>query len=296
MAEETSMTQVLLLMQQQMAAQQRMLERLAEAPPLAQKTATAAATAPPKARPSAMRIDFEKFSGEPKDWNAWSKVYMAQISGLGCEDVLTTPAAQDVNVGADNFDGSQVNPEMLWKAKHVWVSLITDCKGVALEIVQVADSPSQAWRQLVQHYRASGVKERRRLALDFYSMKMEFGEHPRQFFLRVDCLVKEMERAGRPTLEIDIDIVVLTGLSSQYDAEVRILESSVEWPDITWIERAVYNYYDRLTREKSEAGPKALASVSRVVCPPEICQFCSQAGNTAANCRKLEYAKRTEGE
>ena len=29
-----------------------------------------------------------------------------------------------------------------------------------------------------------------------------------------------------------------------------------------------------------------------MVCPPEICQFCSQAGHTAANCRKLEYAKR----
>ncbi|CAN0408376.1 unnamed protein product, partial [Ascophyllum nodosum] len=150
----------------------------------------------------------------------------------------------------------------------------------------------QAWRQLVQHYRASGVKEWRRLALDFYSMKMELGEHPRQFFLRVDRLVKEMERVGRPTLEKDIDIVLLTGLSSQYDAEVRMLESSAEWPDRAWIERAVYNQYDRLTREKSEAGPKALASVSRVVCPPEICQFCSQAGHTAANCRKLEYAKR----
>ena len=44
--------------------------------------------------------------------------------------------------------------------------------------------------------------------------------------------------------------------------------------------------------ETSEAGPKALANVSRVVCPPEICQYCSQAGHTAANCRKLEYAKR----
>ncbi|CAN0470048.1 unnamed protein product, partial [Ascophyllum nodosum] len=113
-------------------------------------------------------------------------------------------------------------------------------------IVQGADSPSQAWRQLVQHYRASGVKEWRRLALDFYSMKMELGEHPRQFFLRVDRLVKEMERVGRPTLEKDIDIVLLTGLSSQYDAEVRMLESSAEWPDRAWIERAVYNQYDQL--------------------------------------------------
>ena len=71
-----------------------------------------------------------------------------------------------------------------------------------------------------------------------------------------------------------------------------MLESSSDWPDRAWIERAVYNQYDRQTREKSEAGPKALASVCRVVPPPEICQFCSQAGHTAANCRKLEYAKR----
>ena len=74
---------------------------------------------------------------------------MAQISALGCEDVLTTPAAQDFKVGADNFDGSQVNPEMLRKVKQVLVSLITNCKGVAFEIVQGGDSPSQAWRQLV---------------------------------------------------------------------------------------------------------------------------------------------------
>ena len=149
-----------------------------------------------------------------------------------------------------------------------------------------------SWRQIVQHYRASGVKERRRLGLDFYSMKMELGEHPRQFFLRVDRLVNEMERVGRPSLEKDIDIVLLIGLSNQYDAEVRMLKNSAEWPDRAWIERAVYKQYARLTREKSEAGPRALASVSRVVCPPEICQFCSQAGHTAANCRKLEYAKR----
>ena len=101
-----------------------------------------------------------------------------------------------------------------------------------------------------------------------------------------------MERVGRPTLEKDIDIVPLTGLSSQYDAEVRMMESSADWPDRAWIERAVYNQYDRLTREKSAAGPKALASVSCLVSSPETCQFCSQAEHTATNCRKLEYAKR----
>ena len=71
-----------------------------------------------------------------------------------------------------------------------------------------------------------------------------------------------------------------------------MLVSSAEWPDRAWIERAVYNQYDRLTRGKLEAGPKALAFVSRVVCPHEICQFCSQAGHIAGNSIKLEYAKR----
>ena len=80
---------------------------MAEAPPLAQQAATAAAAAPPDARPPAMKIDFGKFSGKPEDWNAWWKVYMDQIFALGCEDVLTTPATQDVKVGAESFDGSQ---------------------------------------------------------------------------------------------------------------------------------------------------------------------------------------------
>ena len=79
---------------------------------------------------------------------------------------------------------------------------------------------------------------------------MELGEYPRQFYLHVDHLVKVMERVGRPTIEKDIDIVLLSGLSSQYDTEVRMLESSADWLDHAWIESAVFNQ----TREKSEAG------------------------------------------
>ena len=72
-----------------------------------------------------------------------------------------------------------------------------------------------------------------------------------------------------------------------------MLESSADWPDRAWIDRIVFNQYDRLTRrKKSGAGPKAPAPVSRVVSPTVICQLYSQAGHTAANERKVEYAKR----
>ena len=115
------------------------------------------------------------------------------------------------------------------------------------------------------------MKEWRRLALNFYTIKMELGEYSRQYFLRVNRRVKEIERVGRPTIEKDIDVVLLSGLSSQYDAEVRMLESSAHWLDLVCIERAVLYQCDRLAREKSEADLKALASVSRVVSPPVIC-------------------------
>ena len=76
-------------------------------------------TATTTERLSGIKLDFQEFSGEPEEWNTWSKIYLAQISALGCEDVLTIPTEDDVGVEAENFDGSQVHPETLRKFKEV---------------------------------------------------------------------------------------------------------------------------------------------------------------------------------
>ena len=60
--------------------------------------------------------------------------------------------------------------------------------------------------------------------------KVELGEHPRKFLLRVYQMVKELERVDRPMDPKDIDIVILSGLTQQYDGEVRMLESPSDWP------------------------------------------------------------------
>ena len=59
---------------------------------------------------------------------------------------------------------------------------------------------------------------------------MELGENLRKFLLRVDQMVKELERVDRPVDPTDIDIVILSRLTPQYDAESRMLESSSDWP------------------------------------------------------------------
>ena len=140
-----------------------------------------------------IKIDFREFSGEPEDWTTWSKVHWAQLSALGCADTLTETAGDETNLIRDDFNRGSVDPDRLHKAQPAWVSLATSCNGVTIDIVNTEESASEAWAKLVPHCQASGLKERRRLTIDFYMMKMELGEHPRKFLLCMDQMVKELE-------------------------------------------------------------------------------------------------------
>ena len=159
-----------------------------------------------------------------------------------------------------------------------------------------AEEPaSEAWGKLLQNYQTSGLKQRRRLTIDFYMMKMELGEHPRKFLLRVDQMVKELEQVDRPVDPKDIGIVILSGLTPQYDAEVRMLESSPDWPTREWIERAVINQFERLKYEKSAAGSRAMLSDRdhrRNDNPPIRCPLCSRTGHSALQCRGFQITRR----
>lgn len=116
-------------------------------------------------------------------------------------------------------------------------------EGVAVEIVSRSESPSQAWGQLIQHCRAGCLTERIRVTIAFYVTKMEVGEHPRNFPLRVDRMVKGLERVSRP--------VDLKRLNSQFDAEVCMLERSSDQTTLEQIERAASNNSSNASRSKS---------------------------------------------
>ena len=192
------------------------------------QTPTAAGSTIEKSPP--IKIDFKEFSGEPEDWTTWSEVHRAQLSALGCADALTETAGDETKVNRDDFDRGSVGPDRLHKAQQAWISLVTSYKGAAFDILNAEESASQAWAKLVQHYQASGHKKHRRLTIGFYMTKRELGEHPRKFLLRVDQTAKELERIDRLVDPKDIDIVLLSELTPQHDAEVCMLESSSDWP------------------------------------------------------------------
>ena len=128
-----------------------------------------------------IKIDFKEFSAE--DWTTWFKVHRAQLSALGCADALTETAGDETKVNRDDFDRGSVDPDQLHQAQQAWVSLVTSCKGVAFDIVNAEESASEARAKLVQHYQANGLKERRRLTIDFSMMKMSWeNTHGCSFF------------------------------------------------------------------------------------------------------------------
>ena len=155
---------------------------------------TSAATRSTIEKSPPIKIDFKEFSGKSEDWTTWSKVHRAELSALECADALTETAGDETKVNRDDFDYGRVDSDQLHKAQQAWVSLVTSCKAVAFDIiVNAEESVGEAWAKLVQHYQASELKERRRITIDFYMMKMELREHPRKFLLRVDQMANERE-------------------------------------------------------------------------------------------------------
>ena len=102
------------------------------------------------------------------------------------------------------------------------------------------------------------------MAEEFNSMKMEIGEHSREFIMRVDSAAKELRRLGKTVDEDDIVVVILNGVFSEYDTEVRLLECGDDAnPPRNKILQSLTNQYYRLQKETSAAGGKALHASAR---------------------------------
>ena len=181
-----------IMQEQQRAADERQRQSMAAMlDRRAGQTPTATRSTIEKSPP--IKTDFNEFSGESEGWTTWSEVHRAQLSALGCADGLTKTAGDETKANRDDFDCGSVDMDRLRKTQQAWVSLVISCKGVAFDIVNEEESASEAWAKLVQHYQASGLKERRRLTIEVFTMKMKLGEHPRKFLLCVDQTVKELE-------------------------------------------------------------------------------------------------------
>ena len=132
---------------------------------------------------------------------------------------------------------------------------------MALEIVQHSNAPNDAWRTLESHYRAKGTREIFRLSHEINGKTMEPDGDPFKFMMENDRLAADLHRLGdKSVTELRKCVIIVSGMSADFEMECRILENNPAGLDRAEIERVVGNQYNRLLRQQQDS--KAL-SVSK---------------------------------
>ena len=137
---------------------------------------------------------------------------------------LAAAEGEGLNVGADVFDQSNVDPVRLRNAHVAWMTLINNCEGTAVEIVQRSEASNDAWRNPESHYRAEGTREILRLSLEVGGKAMETGEEPFKLAKETDRLAANIHRLGdRSVTELRKCVIIVARLSADYQMEVYML-------------------------------------------------------------------------
>ena len=95
---------------------------------------------------------YPAFEGDSAaSWLIWSQSLVNPARSCGFEAKLTAAEEEGLNVVADVFDGSNVDPVRLRNTHVAWMMLINNCRGMTLEIVQRSEAPNDAGRNLESH-------------------------------------------------------------------------------------------------------------------------------------------------
>ena len=207
-----------------------------------------------------IKFNVPAFEGDSTaSWLTWSRRVLYQARAIGFEDELTAAEGDGLSVGADVFDSSNVNLVRLRNAHVAWMTLINSCSGIALEIVQRSNAPNDAWRNLKSHYRAKGTRKILCLSHEIDGKMIELGGDPFKFMMEIDRLAVDLHRLGAKSVtDLRKCVIIVSGLSTDFEMECRMLENNPARLNKADIERVVGNQYNRLLRQQQDS--KALSA------------------------------------
>ena len=201
-----------------------------------------------------------------------------------------------------------MDPVRLRNAHVACMTLINSCSGMTLEIVQRSNTQNDAWRNLESHYRAKGTREILRLSHEINGKTMEPGGDLFKFMREVDRLAADLHRLGNQSVtELRKCVIIVSGLSADFEMECCILENNPAGLNRAEIERVVGNQYNRLLRQQQNS--KALSASKGTVTANRgkgknrrlhhkfdgNCFNCGKKGRRAGDCRSAKKKSEKSG-
>ena len=184
------------------------------------------------------------------------------------------------------------------------MTLINSCSGMALEIVQRSNAPSDAWRNLESYYRAKGTSEILRLSHEINGETTELGGDSFKFMMEIDRLAADFPRLGdKSVTELRKCVIIVSGMSADFEMECRMLENNPAGLNRAEIERVIGNQYSRLLRQQQDS--EALSASKGTVTAnrgkgknrrPDHkfdCFNCGKEGHRAGDCRSAKKSEKS---
>ena len=185
------------------------------------------------------------------------------------------------------------------------MTLINSCSGMALDIVQRSNAPNDGSRNLEAHYRAKGTREILRLSHEINGKTMQPGGDPFKLMMEIDRLAADLHRLGdKSVTERRKCVIIVSGLSADFEMECRILENNPAGLNRAEIEHVVGNQYNRLPRQQHDS--KALSASKGTVTANRgkgknrrphhkfegNCFICGKKGRRAGDCRSAKKSEK----
>lgn len=163
--------------------------------------------------PPLAKMAYLEFPGEPGDWSTWSKVYLAQLSALGCRR-LKCERGRGGNSAAAPLTGTVFPPSSCVTRIRCGSDLSLLAKVWPSRSFQDRRLPASVWANSFNTSEPEASRAVWGSPSPSITMGMRLGKRPGKLALQVDRMVQELEHAERLLEPKDVEKVILSRLTS----------------------------------------------------------------------------------
>jgi hypothetical protein len=172
-----------------------------------------------------------------------------------------------------------------------------------LSVISAAKSAKEAWDRFEKVYKDTTVAQQLRLRKELNNLKLGSGEAVTKFVARARMLGEQLKSAGATVSDPDVVLAVLSGLPSEYDMLVTVLENSGSMPTLDEVLSKALQVEQKQAPSNGSTSTKAYfgvgkghyssstGSVARGSAPSsgqgkKTCFYCKKPGHFKRDCRK----------